>query len=41
MTASEMMELIELIQAFGAQHGVEFHDPEEQAAMAAYERAMP
>lgn len=37
MSVSEMMELIELIQAFGAERGVEFHDPEEQAAMAAYE----
>jgi hypothetical protein len=37
MSVSEMMELIELIQAFGAQHGVEFSDPAERAAMAAYE----
>lgn len=34
MTVSEMSELIELIHAFGAQHGVVFHDREFQAAEA-------
>lgn len=32
LSKSEMSELIELIKAFGAQHGVEFKDDAEQAA---------
>ena len=32
LSKSEMSELIELIAAFGAQHGVTFHDSEQDAA---------
>lgn len=32
LTKDEMSELMELIAAFGANHGVVFHDPEQQAA---------
>ena len=32
LSKSEMSELIELIAAFGAQHGVTFHDAEQDAA---------
>lgn len=32
LSKSEMSDLLELIQAFGAERGVIFHDPQEQAA---------
>lgn len=32
LTKSEMSDLFEVIQAFGAEHGVVFHDPQERAA---------
>ena len=32
LSKSEMTDLIEMIAAWGAEHGVTFHDPAEQAA---------
>jgi hypothetical protein len=37
MSAGEMSELIELATAFAVQHGVELSDPQEAAAVEAYE----
>lgn len=41
LTVEEAGDVMTMIEAFGAERGVQFSDPAEQAAMAAYERAIP